>query len=228
MRTGPRTFGDGGGVSRRDHAVRVANSANAGEGGLRAIDSVLEDVSRSRIGKVDHLGNLFRTMDMQPDSVMDTRKDRAEGLAKAVAADPYPEGTAPLGINRPGSDPYSVVNDPNYYDQDTRWSSAGAPEVAMAGRDKSNVGFEAGGLGLQPGGWSHNNLDAAAYHLEVVGTPIRTTNNWFDDDSAPRITKVTKVDSGGIDPEHVDYDVETTSGTIRAFPKIRNPHQTWG
>lgn len=55
MRTSPRTFGDGGGVSRRDHAVRTANEANAGAGGLRAIDAALSDnqsaMAKPRTGK---------------------------------------------------------------------------------------------------------------------------------------------------------------------------------
>lgn len=204
--------------------MRTANDANAGAGGLSAIDSVLGEVSRSSTQR--HVSNLFRVMDMQPDHVMDTRVERAEGLARVVASDPYPEGQEPLGLNRGGHDPYSVVNDPKYYDQDTRHDSAASPEAAMGrGSSKGNAGFDSGGLGRPR--WTHNNLDAAAYHLEAVGTPINQLNNWHDDPHGKSkvITKVTQVDTGSLDNEHIDYDVETPEGTLRAFPTVRNPKQ---
>lgn len=174
MRREPRTFGDGGGVSRRDHAVRAANDANAGEGGLSAIDKMLAENSRAGVGKVDHVGNLFRTMDTPSDlDWQSTRRETADNMG--WVAD---EGIK-LGLHRGVHDPYQASNDP-------RVSTTHNNAVEDDGGDETPPTYSAqeadGGLAgkrIDPftnnfhyGNQTRNNLEAAAYQTNQ-GIPVR-------------------------------------------------------
>lgn len=104
MRTSPRTFGDGGGVSRRDHAVRTANEANAGAGGLSAIDAALSDnqsaMAKPRTGKSlkDRINSVLDSA--APAITHDEMEDRGIDLGHIPNQD---RGQYPLGNRAPAN-----------------------------------------------------------------------------------------------------------------------------
>jgi hypothetical protein len=62
-------------MSRRDSAIKVANELNASDGGLPAIDELLAEVAKTRVGKPNHVENLFRTMAILPDGVSPSEEE---------------------------------------------------------------------------------------------------------------------------------------------------------
>lgn len=143
MRTSPRTFGDGGGVSRRDHAVRTANEANAGAGGLRAIDAALADnssaMAKPRTGK----------------SLKDRINSVLDSAAPGMDVDDYEAAQDQFGDDSYYAEPQ---REPGRYPL----TGSRAPANMMPSPGKQLVGSF--------GNWIHdtpNNRDAAEYQRSV-------------------------------------------------------------
>jgi hypothetical protein len=194
MRLEPRTFGDGGGVSRRDHAVRAANESNAGAGGLSSIDAALRENEGASRGRKDRpVDNLFRTMDIQPNIELEERDQ------------PHPGGTdwsGELGSQRSFSDPYHPMNDINSGYNDGQDFSEGEADEGLGGDRYDPLTSHFSPLS---GSRSINNMDAAAYSTSR-GIPVSHSNG-YEASSPASVTRSPKDDYA----DRHSYDLHTPS-----------------
>lgn len=172
----PRAFGDGGGVSRRDHVIRTANEKNAEAGGLSDIDAVLREneALKPKMGVERGVDRLFKVMDMQTDDEMQRRENMASGILDKTVSPPKVLGPIePLTrevTKRSASDPYH----PMHHTGDSFSSHEADEGLADDRYDPLTTHANSGNIM-----GSINNAEAAAYQTSM-GIPVHVQAGWFD------------------------------------------------